>query len=154
MDPEKQRWIASLGGRAAHRAGNAHEFDAEEARAAGRKGGSLVAKDRVYMSEIGRRGGAARGRKYRPPEPPPARPTLYKLLLVRKSLGLGTALWEKGDPIPLDQAEERCARSRGDVVAVAADVAERCAALSTLVRLAAAGGPAGMKVLRETGAAG
>ena len=39
MDPEKQREIASKGGRAAHESGNAHEFTSEEAREAGRKGG-------------------------------------------------------------------------------------------------------------------
>lgn len=39
MDAERQRAIASAGGRAAHRSGNAHEFDAEEAREAGRRGG-------------------------------------------------------------------------------------------------------------------
>jgi general stress protein YciG len=39
MDPERQREIASEGGRAAHASGNAHEFTSEEARAAGRKGG-------------------------------------------------------------------------------------------------------------------
>lgn len=39
MDPEKQREIASEGGRAAHEKGTAHEFDSEEAREAGRKGG-------------------------------------------------------------------------------------------------------------------
>lgn len=37
MDPQKQREIASLGGRAAHQSGHAHEFTPEEARAAGRK---------------------------------------------------------------------------------------------------------------------
>jgi uncharacterized protein len=37
MDPQRQREIASLGGRAAHRSGNAHQFTTEEARAAGRK---------------------------------------------------------------------------------------------------------------------
>ena len=35
MDPNQQRAIASLGGRAAHRSGNAHEFTSEEARRAG-----------------------------------------------------------------------------------------------------------------------
>lgn len=35
MDPERQRAIASQGGRAAHASGNAHEFTSEEARAAG-----------------------------------------------------------------------------------------------------------------------
>jgi hypothetical protein len=37
MDPEKQRQIASKGGKAAHQKGRAHEFTSEEARAAGRK---------------------------------------------------------------------------------------------------------------------
>ncbi|MEJ6022087.1 KGG domain-containing protein [Ramlibacter sp. PS4R-6] len=37
MDPQKQREIASLGGRAAHQSGHAHQFTPEEARAAGRK---------------------------------------------------------------------------------------------------------------------
>jgi len=39
MDIEKQRLIASKGGRAAHAKGTAHEWSPEEARAAGRKGG-------------------------------------------------------------------------------------------------------------------
>jgi general stress protein YciG len=39
MDAEKQREIASKGGKAAHEKGNAHEFTSEEAREAGRKGG-------------------------------------------------------------------------------------------------------------------
>src|ERR671912_508437 len=39
MSPEKQREIASKGGRAAHQKGTAHEWTSEEARAAGRKGG-------------------------------------------------------------------------------------------------------------------
>ncbi|GHA83648.1 hypothetical protein GCM10007067_22210 [Lysobacter bugurensis] len=39
MDPEKQRAISSKGGRAAHRSGNAHEFDSQQAREAGRLGG-------------------------------------------------------------------------------------------------------------------
>ena len=39
MDPERQRKIASQGGKAAHASGNAHEFDINEAREAGRKGG-------------------------------------------------------------------------------------------------------------------
>jgi general stress protein YciG len=37
MDPQRQKEIASLGGRAAHQSGHAHEFSSEEARAAGRK---------------------------------------------------------------------------------------------------------------------
>ena len=39
MDQEKQREIASKGGKAAHLSGNAHEFTSSEAREAGRKGG-------------------------------------------------------------------------------------------------------------------
>lgn len=35
MDPQRQREIASEGGRAAHASGNAHEFSSEEARRAG-----------------------------------------------------------------------------------------------------------------------
>ena len=35
MDPQKQREIASEGGKAAHASGNAHEFNSEEARRAG-----------------------------------------------------------------------------------------------------------------------
>lgn len=39
MDPQKRRQIASKGGQAAHARGTAHEWDSEEAREAGRKGG-------------------------------------------------------------------------------------------------------------------
>lgn len=39
MDPEKQREIASKGGKAAHESGNANQFDSDSAREAGRKGG-------------------------------------------------------------------------------------------------------------------
>jgi uncharacterized protein len=39
MDREKQRQIASKGGRAAHAKGTAHEFTHQEAVEAGRKGG-------------------------------------------------------------------------------------------------------------------
>jgi len=39
MNPEEQRKIASKGGRAAHRKGTAHEWDSQEAAAAGRLGG-------------------------------------------------------------------------------------------------------------------
>jgi general stress protein YciG len=41
MSPEKQREIASKGGRAAHLKGTAHEWTSEEARLAGRKGGQI-----------------------------------------------------------------------------------------------------------------
>ena len=39
MDRNKQREIASKGGKAAHAKGTAHEWSREQARAAGRKGG-------------------------------------------------------------------------------------------------------------------
>ena len=59
MTPEERSRIASLGGIAAHKAGTAHEFTAEEAAAAGRKGGLVVSQNRKYMSQIGRKGGGA-----------------------------------------------------------------------------------------------
>ena len=39
MDRNKQRQIASKGGKAAHQKGTGHEWTSEEAREAGRKGG-------------------------------------------------------------------------------------------------------------------
>lgn len=41
MSPEKQREIASRGGKAAHRKGTAHQWSSDEARDAGRKGGQI-----------------------------------------------------------------------------------------------------------------
>lgn len=61
MDPAQQREIASKGGKAAHKSGNAHEFNSDEARIAGRKGGEAISKNRQHMAEIGRRGGEASG---------------------------------------------------------------------------------------------
>ena len=60
MDRERQRAIASEGGRAAHQKGTAHEFSPEEAREAGRKGGMAVSGNRAHMSAIGRKGAEAR----------------------------------------------------------------------------------------------
>ena len=57
MDEDKQREIASEGGKAAHEKGTAHEFTSEEAREAGKKGGEAVSQDREHMSEIGKKGG-------------------------------------------------------------------------------------------------
>ncbi len=68
MDPNKQREIASKGGRAAHAKGTAHEFTADEARFAGRKGGEIVSQDRAHMSAIGREGGHSRGARARAPQ--------------------------------------------------------------------------------------
>ena len=58
MEPDKQRRIASEGGRASHEKGTAHEFSADEAREAGRKGGLAVSRNREHMAAIGRKGGA------------------------------------------------------------------------------------------------
>ena len=65
MDEVRQREIASKGGRAAHAKGTAHEFDSNEARAAGRKGGETVSRNREHMAAIGRKGGEARGNSAR-----------------------------------------------------------------------------------------
>src|SRR6478736_4529911 len=61
MSPERQKQIASEGGRAAHRLGVAHEWNSDEARQAGKKGGQIVSQNREHMSEIGRRGGQSSG---------------------------------------------------------------------------------------------
>lgn len=61
MDKEKVKEIASKGGEAAHEQGTAHEFDSQEAREAGRKGGETVSQDREHMSKIGRKGGESSG---------------------------------------------------------------------------------------------
>jgi general stress protein YciG len=47
MSPEKQKEIASKGGKAAHQKGTAHQFTSEEARAAGRKGGQASGQARA-----------------------------------------------------------------------------------------------------------
>ncbi|HYO23200.1 MAG TPA: KGG domain-containing protein [Flavisolibacter sp.] len=46
MSPERQREIASQGGRAAHQQGVAHEWSKDEARAAGKKGGQASGRKR------------------------------------------------------------------------------------------------------------
>ena len=60
MDENQQREIASKGGQAAHQKGTAHEFDSEEARRAGQKGGEVVSRNREHMADIGRKGGESR----------------------------------------------------------------------------------------------
>jgi general stress protein YciG len=65
LDPEKQKEIARLGGKAAHAQGKAHEFTSEEARVAGRKGGEAVSRNSEHMRTIGRMGGRAQRRKRR-----------------------------------------------------------------------------------------
>ena len=51
MSAEKQREIASKGGRAAHQKGTAHEWTSEEARSAGRKGGQISRGGRGRLQE-------------------------------------------------------------------------------------------------------
>lgn len=51
MDAEKQREIASKGGKAAHEKGTAHEFDSAEAREAGRKGGQARSENSANNSD-------------------------------------------------------------------------------------------------------
>jgi general stress protein YciG len=52
MSPEKQREIASKGGRAAHAKGTAHEWTSEEARSAGRKGGQISRGGRGRLASM------------------------------------------------------------------------------------------------------
>lgn len=61
MDPQRQREIASQGGRAAHASGNAHEFTSEEARRAGQKsrGGQARRKEEAQAAQQNERGMAS-----------------------------------------------------------------------------------------------
>jgi general stress protein YciG len=68
MDPERQREIASHGGRAAHERGTAHEFTSDEARLAGSKGGKAAHLrgtahefDSTEARAAGRKGGEVSG---------------------------------------------------------------------------------------------
>jgi len=63
MDKQKQREIASKGGRAAHEKGTAHEFDATEASQAAKKGHERGTAHQFTSDEArvaGRKGGMAR----------------------------------------------------------------------------------------------
>jgi len=53
MDRETQRHIASKGGKAAHAKGRAHEWTADEAREAGRKGGAAGHRQTPVQPERG-----------------------------------------------------------------------------------------------------
>jgi uncharacterized protein len=68
MSPEKQREIASKGGRAAHQKGTAHEWTSEEARSAGRKGGQISRGGRGRLVD------AATGESATQMGPAPGRP--------------------------------------------------------------------------------
>ena len=72
MSPERQKAIASEGGRAAHRQGVAHEWSSEEARQAGRKGnlgyifvGAHLNSTMVWCVPGDRLGGTAKGQRRR-----------------------------------------------------------------------------------------
>ncbi len=58
LTPEQRREIASKGGKAAHENGTAHEFNKEEAKNAGKKGGLKVSQNKEHMATIGKKGGA------------------------------------------------------------------------------------------------
>jgi len=71
MDPEKQRAIASKGGKAAHAKGTAHRFTPAEASEAGRKGGRAAhARGTAHRftteeaSKAGRKGGSSRSSRH------------------------------------------------------------------------------------------
>ena len=53
MSPERQREIASQGGRAAHEQGVAHEWNKDEARQAGKKGGQASGFKRKSSGQNG-----------------------------------------------------------------------------------------------------
>ena len=52
MSPEKQKEIASLGGKAAHAKGTAHQFTSEEAKKAGALGGKAAHANRLSVPEL------------------------------------------------------------------------------------------------------
>lgn len=52
MDPQRVREIASMGGKAAHEQGTAHQWTSDEARAAGRKGGTASAASRRWDGPV------------------------------------------------------------------------------------------------------
>lgn len=83
MDREKQRLIASKGGKAAHEKGTAHEFTSEEARAAGRKGGQAAHRRGTAHQftpeearEAGRKGGQGNHASSTPASMPPPLPAV------------------------------------------------------------------------------
>lgn len=52
MDQQRQREIASQGGRAAHANGTAHQFTSEQAREAGRKGGTAKRANQLKAAQL------------------------------------------------------------------------------------------------------
>jgi|GEM_PF-653396 len=75
MDPQKQREIASKGGRAAHAQGSAHEFTSEEASRAGRRAhesGNAHEFSSEEARAAGRKGGQASRNRNRAQQQPAA----------------------------------------------------------------------------------
>jgi general stress protein YciG len=68
LDAATRKENARRAGQMAHAKGTAHEFTSAEARAAGRKGGTALSRNRAHMAEIGRKGGCVAG------NPSPANP--------------------------------------------------------------------------------
>lgn len=71
MDPERQRAIASQGGKRAHELGTAHQFTPEEARAAGKKAHANGKTHQFTSAEAaaaGRIGGQRRAQQVRDAE--------------------------------------------------------------------------------------
>lgn len=66
----KRREIASKGGKAAHAQGTAHVWDAEEARAAGIKGGKVSRGERGKLRDEAAATEGSRDAETPPPEPP------------------------------------------------------------------------------------
>jgi general stress protein YciG len=115
MDREKQRQIASKGGKAAHAKGSAHEFTSDQARDAGRKGGRAAhARGTAHKftsqeaQEAGRKGGlnshrAAAARRSSGDEPDSDQP-------IETGAGNHSAT-PPGQPMP-ERASENLAEQR------------------------------------------
>jgi general stress protein YciG len=117
MSPEKQREIASKGGKAAHAKGTAHHFTPEQARVAGRKGGQAAhAKGTAHeftaeeAREAGRKGGLrsqSRNTPNRQQESEPAAadpaPDGVPVFAMEQQEGAAQA-WEELDHYPRAQA--------------------------------------------------
>lgn len=65
LTPEQRTELARKAGKASQASGNAHRFDSDEAREAGKVGGASVSQNREFMSQIGKKGGVASGESKR-----------------------------------------------------------------------------------------
>jgi len=63
LSPEALKALGSKGGKNALENGTLHEFTLEEQRRGGQAGGRAVSSNRAHMSEIGKKGAAARARR-------------------------------------------------------------------------------------------